>query len=205
MGKTYWMLASLLLTACSWTLTKRVRSLYTSDILPLLTDQGIKPYDLEPFCPLKYIQTRDILSPYDKQKVKLAGNTFECDICHKTFKSEHYIEQHFLRAHPNPPGQNEVCLADYCAFLPCDESFLPHRCVSVMESCITGPGKEKVIAAICYGEKDTEFWTVSTGGYIAFAIITAMLSFVYYMLIWSEEEEKPPDKASRLSLKSKLS
>lgn len=179
--------------------------MYKADIQPLLADLGIKQYDLEPFCPLKYIDTRDLLSSYEKHKSKLVGNTYECELCHKTFKSEHFVEQHLLRAHPQPVQPSDICLADYCSFLPCDDTFLPHRCVAVLESCVQGPGKEKLISAICYGERTVEYWSVSTGGYIALGIIGAMLSFVYYMLVWSEEEEKPPDRAERLSLKSKLS
>lgn len=199
------MLATLLLTTCSWSLTKRVRYLYRADIQPLLSDLGIKQYDLEPFCPLKYIDTRDMLSTYEKDKSKLAGNSYECELCHKTFKNEHFVEQHLLRAHPKSIEPSDICLADYCSFLPCDDTFLPHRCVAVMESCVQGPGKDRLIAEICYGERTVEYWSVSTGGYIAIGIIGAMLSFVYYMLVWSEEEEKPPDRASRLSMKSKLS
>lgn len=200
------MLTTLLLTTCSWSLTKRVRYIYKSDILPLLSDLNIKQYDLEPFCPLKYIDSRDMLLAYEKQKTKLSGNSYECEICHKTFKSEHYMEQHLLRVHPNPIEANDICLADYCSFLPCDDTFLPHRCVAVLESCVqSAPGKERLIAEICYGEREVEYWSVTTGGYIAIGIIGAMLSFVYYMLVWSEEEEKPPEKAAKLSLKSKLS
>ena len=199
------MLASLLLATCSWSLTKRVRSLYKTEIQPMMTDLGLTQYDLEPFCPFKYIETRDVLAPYDKLKTKQSGVSYDCETCHKTFRTEGFAEQHIVKAHAVEAGSQDVCLADYCSFLPCDSSYLPHRCITVMDSCFVGAAKEAMISKLCLQEKTPDLWTISLGGYLALGVICGMLSFVYYMLVWSEEEQKPPDKSLKLSLKEKLS
>eukprot|EP00927_Polykrikos_kofoidii_P060367 TRINITY_DN55363_c0_g1_i1.p1 TRINITY_DN55363_c0_g1~~TRINITY_DN55363_c0_g1_i1.p1 ORF type:complete len:304 (+),score=52.53 TRINITY_DN55363_c0_g1_i1:48-914(+) len=60
----------------------------------------------------------DMYANHEKQKTRKrpsgSSSTWQCGICGKTFKTEHYLDLHLERQHMNYTPKNPVCLADYC-------------------------------------------------------------------------------------------
>lgn len=63
----------------------------------------------------------DVLLLQEQAKVRLSGQLWQCSLCSKLFRSEHYLDRHLARKHPDlcPPSAT-VCLADLCtSIVPC--------------------------------------------------------------------------------------
>eukprot|EP00397_Hematodinium_sp_SG-2012_P057202 GEMP01071278.1.p1 GENE.GEMP01071278.1~~GEMP01071278.1.p1 ORF type:complete len:194 (+),score=22.56 GEMP01071278.1:159-740(+) len=109
---------------CSRSIAREVRRKVDDDFVkgPLRV-HGISDYVLPDNCPFK--EQNDIWHYHESQKRRKRVNgqlTWECSICGKKFKSEHYLDVHMEAKHMNEATGN-VCLANYCVvFDLCEDS-----------------------------------------------------------------------------------
>jgi len=69
-------------------------------------------------CP--FSQERDMFLDNEQHKKEVRFNNWKCLYCNKIFKSEAYLENHYVNRHPETIKQDGFCLADYCDMLECD-------------------------------------------------------------------------------------
>ena len=71
-------------------------------------------------CPLD--RSKDMYLEHEKHKEVVRRTQYKSLYSDKTFYSEHYVDKHMDNRHMDkvPPGA-DVCLADYCEVLRCDE------------------------------------------------------------------------------------
>ncbi|KAF4669890.1 AN1-type zinc finger protein 2A [Perkinsus chesapeaki] len=88
---------------------RTVRKILDKDVLPGLP---------KPLATCAFSPGNDIWSPHEKAKVwrkpKQSSSTWQCGICGKVFKSEHYLDLHMEGNHMDIANEDGVCLADYC-------------------------------------------------------------------------------------------
>jgi len=77
-------------------------------------------------------QTEDVYSQLERSKKRSKGATWQCQICHKTFRSEYHVDKHLVTKHPElvfshedhgPGGDHDhggFCAGHWCGkILPC--------------------------------------------------------------------------------------
>lgn len=81
-----------------------------------LKKSGIK---LHPSCVLS--PEKDVLSAQESQKKLLTDGLWQCSLCGKMFKTEHYLDKHLARKHPLfRHEEGRVCFAEMCgSLIPC--------------------------------------------------------------------------------------
>lgn len=102
-----------------------------------MNEHKVKNYELRDDCPIKSAEQNDLFKNYEKNKKKISSSNWECDVCHKQFSNEEYLEKHIEKNHvvENSKG---ICLADFCSFLPCKEGYeiiVSKRCETIMDRC----------------------------------------------------------------------
>ena len=77
-------------------------------------------FRLPPNCP--FDRSKDMYLEHEKHKEVVRRTQYKSLYSDKTFYSEHYVDKHMDNRHMDkvPPGA-DVCLADYCDVLRCDE------------------------------------------------------------------------------------
>ena len=77
-------------------------------------------FRLPPNCP--FDRSKDMYLEHEKHKEVVRRTQYKSLYSDKTFYSEHYVDKHMDNRHMDkvPPGA-DVCLADYCEVLRCDE------------------------------------------------------------------------------------
>ena len=112
---------------CSRALSREAASVFENDMLALAARVNVQP---APECPL--LPSRSYFSGHEAAKDKLHPGLYQCKLCNKRFRGEHYADQHMGRAHPAaahavssndnpgaPPPLPPSCLADWCGLLGC--------------------------------------------------------------------------------------
>lgn len=67
-------------------------------------------------------RSKDILLEQEAVKLRLENDLWQCEICKKIFRSEHFLDKHLARKHSDVRrnGTEVTCLADMCGVLtPC--------------------------------------------------------------------------------------
>lgn len=100
----------------------RTRSQEARRALEKLVWQPLQSHNIElrdPSCP--FSPHLDILRLQESSKTFLLGGIWQCNICGKMFKSEHYLDMHQARRHADMRYMNgSLCLADLCdIYVPC--------------------------------------------------------------------------------------
>jgi len=108
---------------CSRPISREIRKKVDDDILSVpLKQHGIEDYTVPQNCP--FLKENNMWAYHEGQKrrKRLGGQlTWECGICGKKFKSEHYLDLHMETQHMSQVT-GSVCLADYCSmFGMCEE------------------------------------------------------------------------------------
>ncbi len=68
----------------------------------------------------------DVLRGAQRAKRRLATSLWRCELCGKTFESEHFLDKHLARRHPATHDGGAVCLADLCGVVvPCPRAHDP--------------------------------------------------------------------------------
>ena len=100
---------------CDRPSAREARRVVTNLLLPLASSLGAK---LSPSCPLSPEQ--DHLFPHEALKHAMSQRQWRCNSCGKLFNSEHYIDMHLDRKHPDLLNASATaCLGDYCDLLQC--------------------------------------------------------------------------------------
>lgn len=69
-------------------------------------------------CPLS--RGADILAASEAIKHRVSDVLWECTLCRKRFRTEHFLDKHLARRHADVYGDGRKCLADLCGVLvPC--------------------------------------------------------------------------------------
>lgn len=108
---------------CSRTISRDLRKKIDEVVLKKpLEEHKIEDYELPDNCPFKKENNIWAFHESQKRRKRLAGQlTWECGICGKKFKSEHYLDLHMETHHMNQ-ATAKTCLVDYCLmFDMCDE------------------------------------------------------------------------------------
>mmetsp|Transcript_40962 Transcript_40962/g.68586 ORF Transcript_40962/g.68586 Transcript_40962/m.68586 type:complete len:284 (-) Transcript_40962:17-868(-) len=64
---------------------------------------------------------KDMYRTQETSKKEIRRHQWKCQECDKTFRSEHFIDDHLTNRHLDTiPQGAEICLADYCDVLHCD-------------------------------------------------------------------------------------
>ncbi|KAF4657350.1 AN1-type zinc finger protein 2A [Perkinsus olseni] len=83
-----------------------------------ILDRSVLPGLPEPLPTCVLSPGNDIWSPHEQAKAwnraKQNAATWQCGICGKVFKSEHYLDLHMESKHMDIANEDGVCLADYC-------------------------------------------------------------------------------------------
>ncbi|KAL3920887.1 MAG: hypothetical protein SGPRY_005092, partial [Prymnesium sp.] len=103
------------LPACHRPSAREARKLCKSMLLPLARSMGA---EMSPSCPLH--EWSDRLLEQEKKKLAYSMTNWKCEICGKSFRSEHYIDLHLDRKHMHMlPANATTCLGDFCDILRC--------------------------------------------------------------------------------------
>ena len=112
---------------CSTSASSAIRSILKSTLYQTLNEKNIS---LSESCPLH--PSRDRFREWEDHKHMVSRTQWQCQYCHKLFKSESFLDLHMTRKHMDrvPSGAN-VCLADHCAiFGTCDNTTSPHPAIT---------------------------------------------------------------------------
>lgn len=118
-----WAIRTPLSHPCSRPISRDMRKKIDEVILKKpLEDHNIEEYEVPDDCPFKKENNIWAFHESQKRRKRLAGQlTWECGICGKKFKSEHYLDLHMETHHMNQ-ATAKTCLVDYChMFNLCDE------------------------------------------------------------------------------------
>lgn len=68
-----------------------------------------------------WAQEKDVLIAQESKKILLGNIYWQCAICEKIFRNEHFLDKHLARKHSTVRHEEgKVCLADYCGSnIPC--------------------------------------------------------------------------------------
>lgn len=185
------MLPFLFVAACSLSDTLIARNVIDDKLNPLLTSLKVRNYELSPSCPLKNLDSRDMLRSLDQHIDKQSPFLWECKLCNKQFRTEEAIYTHLNKKHLLSDKSRDLCMADLCHFIPCrDDTIVRHRCAAVAQQCFRDEIAEEIIHKFCYGEVEEDFWNFSMniGIYVTMGCVSGLFCFVYYMVIWGEHE-----------------
>ena len=101
--------------ACSRERSRLARFVLDSHFFPLLLQWEGRLTD---HCPFR--RSRDIYYDQERHKTEKDARHWTCELCGKSFYSEHYLDAHMERKHAERMvTENGVCLADYCDVLRC--------------------------------------------------------------------------------------
>jgi len=100
---------------CNRAVSREVRKKIDEDVLKLpFKEHGIVDYHIPSKCPFKKENGIWNFHESSKRRKRIGGQlTWECAICGKKFKSEHYLDLHMESKHMGDVT-GSVCLADYC-------------------------------------------------------------------------------------------
>lgn len=206
------MLPFLFVAACSLPDTLIARDIIQEKLNPLLLSLKVKNYELSSACPFKNIEQRDILRNFEKNINKQTPFIWECKLCDKQFRTEENIYRHILNSHSISDQSKDLCMADLCHFIPCqNDPIVRHRCAAVAQQCFRDEVAEEVIHQFCYSEIEDPAWNFSMnlGVYVSLGCVSGLFCFIYYMIIWGEHEAgihsnlKKPKSKSKNKLKTK--
>ena len=105
--------------ACSRERSRHARGVVTEALGPLAGAAGV---DLKRGCPLR--PERDMYLEHEQHKERLPGDKWRSTYAGKVFRSEYFVDLHMDNRHMDkvPPGA-DVCLADFCEVLRCDDYY----------------------------------------------------------------------------------
>ena len=103
--------------ACSLERSRHARGVLDDFFHPVADRNRFR---LPPNCP--FDRSKDMYLEHEKHKEVVRRTQYKSLYSDKTFYSEHYVDKHMDNRHMDkvPPGA-DVCLADYCEVLRCDE------------------------------------------------------------------------------------
>jgi len=184
----------LFVAACSWEQTKQVRNYIEYTLTPFLNKHDLRSFELSQQCPFRLAESKDALKPYEKYKQKKGVAMYECEVCKKQFRSEEYLESHILKNHFQK--NRGICLGDFCEFLPCEDYLVikRHRCEAVVQLCFK---EDLVLEALelCNFEEESSWNFIRKLPLKTVMLVLCVVGcIVYYMVIWSEYENKPAKK-----------
>lgn len=128
---------------CSRGLSRVAFELIEEHIIPALQYHGIKT--LPPECPYNDA----CFQIHEDAKRQIRRDKWECGLCGKLFKSEHYIDQHFHHKHSDETSPH-YCVADQCSYLKC------HHATSKIESLKSLKSDDRVQLARARSERCDE-------------------------------------------------
>ncbi|KAL1514616.1 hypothetical protein AB1Y20_003710 [Prymnesium parvum] len=100
---------------CNRAAAREARKEVRDMLIPLVKSYGAR---MSPVCPLH--KEHDRLLGHESQKKALTISNWRCEICGKSFRSEHYIDMHLDRKHLDTlPHTATTCLGDFCDILRC--------------------------------------------------------------------------------------
>jgi hypothetical protein len=100
---------------CDRAAAREARNVVRNLLVPLAASLRA---NLAPTCPLSPEQ--DHLLPHEQAKHVVTHHQWRCSSCGKLFKSEHYLDMHLERKHPDLLNASaSVCLGDFCDLLQC--------------------------------------------------------------------------------------
>lgn len=105
-----------ILIHCDRTRSKEARFALERLLWKPLRSQNI---ELLSDCPLSW--ENDILRAQESQKHHMHDDLWQCSLCRKVFRSEHYLDKHLARKHPGVRHETGTsCFAELCGVLvPC--------------------------------------------------------------------------------------
>lgn len=108
--------ATHVLRHCDRTRSSEARHVLQSELWTPLISHGIH---LTSSCILA--PANDVLLLQELSKTHLHSQLWQCSLCSKLFRSEHFLDRHLSRRHPDlRPQSASVCLADLCSsIVPC--------------------------------------------------------------------------------------
>lgn len=181
----FFVLASL----CSWDSSIEIRSFLSTTLPTILKTHNLRKEQLPDTCPFKVSLKEDRLADYYGLVKKETQSNYSCEKCGKFFRSETAIHEHIVTKHVTDEG---ICLADLCDFFPCGESneVVSNRCRAIMSLCFEDDLLGKVAEYCDY--VDPSFWDLDLEkpGYLILVILSVVICFIYYLLLWAEMEER---------------
>ncbi len=105
--------------ACSRERSRHARGVVAEALEPLAEAAGV---ELKRACPLR--PERDMFLEHEQHKERLPGDKWRSTYAGKMFRSEYFVDLHMDNRHMDkvPPGA-DVCLADFCEVLRCDDYY----------------------------------------------------------------------------------
>lgn len=88
---------------CSRPHSRAVREVVQSGILAIVDQHG---YVLPEAC--VFHPARDMQLKHEQSKERIRSRTWKCNLCNKTFRSEHWLDLHFDRKHSSGDDLSEV-------------------------------------------------------------------------------------------------
>ena len=104
--------------ACSRERSRHARAVLDEFFFPVVLDKN--RFALPPNCP--FDRAKDMYLEHERHKEVVRRTQWKSTYSDKVFRSEYYVDKHMDNRHMDkiPPGA-DVCLADYCDVLQCDE------------------------------------------------------------------------------------
>lgn len=104
--------------ACSRERSRHARGVLEEFFFPVVVEKN--KFALPPNCP--FDRTKDMYLEHERHKAMVRRTQWKSLYSDKVFRSEYYVDKHMDNRHMDkiPPGA-DVCLADYCEVLQCDE------------------------------------------------------------------------------------
>ncbi|OMJ69339.1 hypothetical protein SteCoe_32965 [Stentor coeruleus] len=192
------MIIFVLASLCSWDSSLEIRSFLNTTLPTILKTHNLLKEQLPDTCPFKISLKEDRLIDYYNLVKKETQSSYSCEKCGKLFRSENAIHEHIVTKHANNEG---ICLADFCDFFPCAESneVVSNRCRAIMSLCFEDALLGKVVEYCDFIE--TSIWDLDLEkpGYMILVILSIVICFIYYLLLWAEMEERSltPKKIKR--------
>lgn len=105
--------------ACSRERSRRARAVLDDYFYPVV-DRHAGSFEVPPACPFQ--RSKDMYLEQEKHKERVRRTQWKSLYSEKVFRTEWHVDKHMDNRHADkiPPGA-DVCLADYCAVLRCDE------------------------------------------------------------------------------------
>lgn len=104
--------------ACSRERSRHARGVLDEFFYPVVVDKN--KFTLPPNCP--FDRAKDMYLEHERHKEVVRRTQWKSLYSDKVFRSEYYVDKHMDNRHMDKiPPDADVCLADYCEVLQCDE------------------------------------------------------------------------------------
>ncbi|OMJ67265.1 hypothetical protein SteCoe_35622 [Stentor coeruleus] len=183
------MIIFVLASLCSWDSSSEIHNFLNTTLPTILKTYNLHKEQLPDTCPFKISLKEDRLADHYNLIKKETQSSYSCEKCGKIFRSETGIHKHIITNHVEDKG---ICLDDFCEFFPCGESneVVSNRCKAIMSFCFEDVLLGKIVEYCDFVEASIWDLELEKPGYLILVILSIVICFIYYLLLWVEIEEK---------------